>query len=180
MADNPYLALAIAFVPPSFVAFGGGVSAIPAIQHQAVGVHAWVTAQEFIEMFAISRAAPGPGFLLVTLIGWKVAGWLGALTATLAIFVPAGVLCFGVNKIWERYRGRQWHGVIAQGLAPVGVGLIGAGVIVLMHLSSAGPVALAVTAVTAAILFLNPRLSPTVALVSVAVVFALASLFVSA
>ena len=180
MVDNVHIALAIAFVPLSFVAFGGGVSAIPAIQHQAVGVHSWVTAQEFVEMFAISRTAPGPGLMLVTLIGWKVAGWLGALIATLAIFVPAAVLCFGVNKIWVRYEGRHWHGVISQGLAPVGAGLIGAGVIVLLDLSNAGPVALAASAATAAILFFHPRLSPTLALSAAAVVFAFGSLFVGA
>jgi chromate transporter len=177
MADNPYVALAVVLVPISFFAFGGGVSAVPAIQHQAVGVNAWVSAQEFVEMFAVARTAPGPGFMLVTLIGWKLAGWLGALIATLAIFVPPAVLCFAVNSVWTRYQGRQWYEAVAQGLAPVGAGLVGAAAIVLVDLSGGGPIALAASAVTAAVLFLRPKMSPTLALMSMAVLFALGSVF---
>lgn len=176
MSDNLPIALAVAFVPLSFVSFGGGVSALPAIQRQAVDIHSWVTPREFLKMFAISRTAPGPGLMLIALIGWKVAGWLGAFVATLAIFAPAAVLCFSINRIWTKYQDRHWHRVLAEGLAPVGTGLIGAGVILLLDLSGAGPVALATSAATAIVLFLKPSLSPTLALFTAAAVFSSATL----
>jgi len=86
--SNTSLALIRVFVPLSLVSFGGARTIIPDIERQTVSVHGWLTHREFIEMFAISRAAPGPGVTLVTLIGWKADGWLGALVASLAIYVP--------------------------------------------------------------------------------------------
>ena len=107
MRDNPYLALMAVFVPFSLTSIGGGPSVFAGIQHQAVDVHHWVSAREFVDLFAISRAAPGPGSMLVTLIGWKVAGWWGALVATLALFVPSSLLCYGVARVWNRHRGQR-------------------------------------------------------------------------
>ncbi len=45
----------------SLLAVGGGNGIIPAMQHEAVDVHHWMTSREFLDLFAISRAAPGPG-----------------------------------------------------------------------------------------------------------------------
>src|SRR5215470_3272660 len=72
------------FVPLSLAAVGGMPSIYASMQHQSVDLRQWVTSREFVELFAISRGTPGPGAMLVTLIGWKVAGWVGALTATAA------------------------------------------------------------------------------------------------
>ena len=47
------------------------------MQHQTVTVHGWLTNGEFADLFAIARAAPGPSTLIVALIGWQVAGFLG-------------------------------------------------------------------------------------------------------
>src|SRR6476620_3809519 len=93
MRDNPLLALTLVFVPFSLTAFGGGMSVVSGIEQQAVGVHGWLTSTEFLNLFAISRAAPGPGSMLTTLIGWHVAGWMGALVATAAMFLPSSLLC---------------------------------------------------------------------------------------
>lgn len=82
MRDDVPLALLTVFVPFSLVSIGGGPSILAGIQHEAVDVHHWVTSREFVELFAISRAAPGPGSMLTTLIGWHVAGLTGAFVAT--------------------------------------------------------------------------------------------------
>ena len=78
MQDDPLLKLAIVFAPLSLAAVGGILSILAGVQHQTVDVQGWMTGREFIELFAISRGVPGPGIMLITLIGWKVAGWLGA------------------------------------------------------------------------------------------------------
>jgi hypothetical protein len=72
------LRLAGLFSLLSMLAFGGGAGVIPDMQRAAVDRYQWVTAGQFLDMFAISRAAPGPGSLIVVLIGLKVAGLLGA------------------------------------------------------------------------------------------------------
>ena len=64
---------------------------------------------EFIDLFALSRAAPGPVSMLITLIGWKVAGLPGASVATAALFGPSSVLCYVLARIWNAYRGKAWH-----------------------------------------------------------------------
>src|SRR5262249_20134610 len=90
------------------------------------------------DFFAISRASPGPGAMLVTLIGWKQAGWAGALAATVAIFLPSSLLCYRVAKVWNRYRGRPLHRALEQGLLPIGMGLTLAGAIITQQTSETG------------------------------------------
>ena len=76
-------------------------------------------------MFAIARVTPGPGSMITTLIGWKVAGLAGALVATLALFVPACIGCFVAARAWNKYRGTEWHTAIETGLRPVAAGIVG-------------------------------------------------------
>jgi chromate transporter len=78
------LALVLLFAPLSLLAFGGSNSVIAEIAHQSVEVHQWTSARDFADLFALSRAAPGPGSMLCALIGWKTAGIAGALVATVA------------------------------------------------------------------------------------------------
>jgi chromate transporter len=176
LSENPYWGLALVFVPLSLASIGGGISVLPAIQRQAVDVHTWMTAREFVEFFAVSRLAPGPGSMLVTLIGWKVAGWSGALLATLAMFVPASLLCLFVSRIWAKHRGKAWHALLEEGLAPIGSGLILAGAIILFQVAGAGLASLAVAVATAVLTLVRPRIPPAVPLFGAAGLFALWSL----
>jgi chromate transporter len=95
MDSKTLAALAVVFAPLSLVSIGGGASVFAEMQHQAVTVHGWVTQREFEALFAISRAAPGPGALLTTLVGWYADGWAGALVVSLAFFLPSSVLVYG-------------------------------------------------------------------------------------
>ncbi|QFR32660.1 chromate transporter [Ancylobacter sp. TS-1] len=172
MSDNPYVALTLAFAPLSLVAFGGGVSVLPAVQHQAVDLHGWVDAQQFLEFFAISRTAPGPGLMLTTLIGWQVAGWVGALVAMLAIFVPSSLVCLVVMRTLSRHEGKSWHAVVHEGLAPVGTGLVGAGVLSLFRIADAGPASWLVAAATGAVMLARPQIPPMLLLMAAGALFA--------
>src|SRR2546430_17714463 len=93
------LALALAFAPLSLLSIGGGASLLAEIEHQSVSVHAWTTEREFANLFAISRAAPGPGTMLSTLIGWKVAGLAGAFTATIAPLLSSSPLGYAARQL---------------------------------------------------------------------------------
>ena len=98
------------FVPLSLVSVGGGQSVVAGIHYQVVEQHHWLTEPQFVEAFAISRMAPGPGSLLVTLIGWDIAGWWGALVASVGIFLPSSLLVYGLARVWARYRGPAGKG----------------------------------------------------------------------
>ena len=79
--------------------------------------------REFADLFALSRAAPGPGSMLAALIGWKAAGIVGAVIATLAFYVPSAILVFAVARLSGRRRGSAWHTAVERGMAPVAAGL---------------------------------------------------------
>jgi chromate transporter len=153
------LSLLLHFGLLSIAAVGGGNSAIPEIHRQAVEVSGWLTEREFADIFAISVSAPGPNFLISTLIGYHVAGPLGALVATFAMCGPSSVLAYYVSGTWEKFRYARWRMAIQAGLIPVSVGLIGAAGLVVAQAADHTWVAYAVTAVTAVITFAS-RLNP--------------------
>ena len=101
------VALAVLFAPLSLVSVGGGQTLVAEIHRQVVGGHGWLTEGQFVDAFAISRMAPGPGTLLVTLIGWRVAGLAGALVASVAIFVPSALLVYGLARCGRARTGRD-------------------------------------------------------------------------
>jgi chromate transporter len=136
MRDNLYFQLIEVFAPLSLLSLGGGQSIVADINQQAVVIHHWVTRAEFVDLFAISRAAPGPGALLSTLIGWKASGWLGAVVASLALFVPSSLLAYGATLAWSRQKQHPWHRTAERGLAPVATGLIVASAFSVMRSSS--------------------------------------------
>ena len=173
MRDNPYLALIVVFVPFSLVSIGGGGSIFAGVQHQSVDVYKWITAREFIDLFALARGAPGPGSMLITLIGWKVAGLPGAFVATAALFIPSSVLCYVLARVWNAHRGKTWHKALEIGLAPVGTGLILAGAIAVLRLAGAGAASWILAGVAAVIVAVWPRIHPLVLLAGGGTLFSL-------
>ncbi len=153
------VALFIVFAPLSLLSFGGGNAVLADIAQQSIAHH-WTTEREFADLFALSRAAPGPGSMLATLIGWKVAGIPGALTATIAFYLPSALLVFGAARVWGRWRGSLWHDAIERGLAPVAAGLFLSGGIVVLRASPSGWPVWAAAVVTTAALLRWPRLHP--------------------
>ena len=171
MRDNPYFQLLFVLAPFSLVSVGGGPAIFAPLQHEAVDVWRWISAREFVDLFAIARTAPGPGAMLTTLIGWKVAGWSGALVATMALFGPASFLTYAVARVYDRYRGRSWHTAVENGLAPIAVGLILSGALSVLHLTGDNPLAWAAAIASGAALSLRPKLHPFIILFAGAVIF---------
>jgi chromate transporter len=120
------LSLAAIFAELSLLAFGGGNTILPEMQRQVVGVHHWMSAQDFSAMFALSQAAPGPNLMIVTLIGWRVAGWLGVLVTTVAKFGPSSIITGLTLHGWRRFKDAPWRRIVQAGLVPMTVGLVSA------------------------------------------------------
>jgi chromate transporter len=153
------ITLALHFGLLSIAAVGGGNSAMPEIHRQAVEISQWMTERQFADIFAISQAAPGPNFLISTLIGYHVAGIPGALVATLAMCGPSSVLAYYVSGAWEKFKYARWRMTIQAALIPLSVGLIGATGIIVTLAADHTWVAYAVTAVTAVITYAT-RINP--------------------
>ena len=105
------------FAMLSMLAFGGGAGVIPDMQRAAVEQYHWLTA-EFLDMFAISRAAPGPGSLIVLLIGLKAAGLAGAAISFTAMFAPSSLAVHLVARYWQRAARSAWRAVVERGAGP--------------------------------------------------------------
>ena len=164
------LGLLTLFVPLSLVSVGGGQTLVAEIHRQVVADHHWLTEQQFVDAFAISRMAPGPGTLLVTLIGWQVAGFAGAVVASFAIFTPTSLLVYGLARVWARYRGARWQVALETGLRPVAAGMILASGLVLIEALEGGWLARAIAVASTAILMVS-RTNPLLLMAGGAVVF---------
>ncbi len=111
----------------SFVAFGGATALLPEMHRVVVEQHHWLDNTTFTHLYAIAQAAPGPNVLVVTLIGWEIAGVAGALVATIAMCLPMSVVIYLMIDRWESFAGRRWQKAISLGVAPLAVGLIFSG-----------------------------------------------------
>ena len=152
-------ALAAQFTALSLVAFGGANAVIPEIHRQSVEVNHWMTDQDFAALFAIAQAAPGPNFLISTLVGWKAAGLAGALVATAAMCGPSCFITFWAARLWDRYHQSGWRVALGAGLAPVTVGFVFSSAFVLLRAADTGWKLGVVSAASAAVAYftkLNP------------------------
>jgi len=116
--------LVIVFTQLSVLAFGGGNSILPEMQHQVVTVHQWMTAEQFSSLFAMAQAAPGPNMMIVPLIGWHVAGPAGLLVTSLAKFGPSSIITVYVLKFWQRFKDHPLRARFEKALKPITVGLV--------------------------------------------------------
>ena len=142
--------LGLQFAIMSLLALGGANAVVPEMHRQAVELRGWMDERTFADMFAISQAAPGPNVMLVTLIGYHVAGIAGALVTTVAMCGPTAVLAAFLGRTWDRFRDAHWRACVQSGLVPISVGLVGASAIVLTRASDHSWVAVAITVATAA------------------------------
>lgn len=168
---NPLVALALLFAPMSLASVGGGQTLVAGIHQQVVSTSHWLTEAQFVDAFAISRMAPGPGTILVTLIGWDVAGGWGALVASIAIFTPTSLLVYALARIWARTSGQRWQLALEAGLRPVAAGMILASGLVLTQALEGGWVAQAIAVVSTGVL-LATKINPLVLMLAGGAAFA--------
>ena len=153
------MVLAGNFALMSLLAVGGANAAVPEMHRLAVDIMHWMTDRQFADMFAIAQLAPGPNVILVTLIGYHVAGVTGALVTTIAMCGPTCIVAYFVGRAWDRFKDARWRIVIQAGMVPVSIGLIAASAYLLALTSDHSAVAFAISGVTAALGYWT-RLNP--------------------
>lgn len=156
---NPVWALVWTFGLMSLFAVGGANAAIPEMQRIAVDVRHWMTDKQFSDIYAISQLSPGPNVLIVTLIGYAVAGMAGAVAATFAMCAPTAMLAYGVSQMLARQSASRWPAIIQAALVPLSIGLMGAGALILAQTTDRSLVAALVTGLAAVLAFAT-RLNP--------------------
>ncbi len=151
--------LFLEFALLSFMAFGGATALLPEMHRVVVDNHHWLDDATFTHLYAIAQAAPGPNVLVVTLIGWEVAGLAGALVATLAMALPMSVVIYLLIDRWESFAGKRWQRAISLGVAPLAVGLIFSGAMLIAQSAELGWAAWGLVAMTVG-LNLRTKLHP--------------------
>lgn len=141
----------------SLVSIGGANAVLPEIRRQVVDVQGWMNDASFANLFAISHAAPGPNIIMVSLIGWQIAGIAGLLVATLSIMIPSCSLAFMAGRIVNRWSDARWLKLSKDGVVPVALGLILASGVSMMRTADHGPVTVAISLSTAGFVVCSKR-----------------------
>lgn len=116
--------LMLTFSGISLTLFGGGYVIIPVMQEIIVsGLH-WLTKTEFADAIAMGQLTPGPIFISATFIGYKIGGILGAITATLAIFIPPGFLMILFSEFLNKISNSRIINSAFKGIRPAVIGMI--------------------------------------------------------
>jgi chromate transporter len=159
MKPDIYLTLAGHFALMSLAAIGGANGALPEMHRLTVEVMGWMTDRQFADMFAMAQVTPGPNVIIVTLIGYHVAGLGGAIVTTLAMCGPACAFALFMGKVWDRFRNAHWRLAVQAGLVPVSIGLLAASALIVAKAASTTWLSVALTLGTALVTWkwtLNP------------------------
>jgi chromate transporter len=85
--------------------FGGGFAMIPIIEREIVMKRKWISASEVADAFAVAQAVPGSiAINSATFVGYKVAGWRGALAATLGVVLPSFFVILAIAAFFSRFQ----------------------------------------------------------------------------
>jgi chromate transporter len=142
----------------SLICVGGGLGVVPEMQRQVVVRHGWVTAREFVDGYTLAQLTPGPTMLVVAFVGYRAHGLLGALLATVAMFLPTSIIAVVVADRWQRLRTHRWAAAAERALLPIGIGLSTAGAYTLAR-SALHDVATVAVALVAGLLLYHGRVS---------------------
>ncbi len=108
----------------SLTLFGGGYVVIPALHELFVDNLGWLSSGEFADGIAIGQITPGPIFITATFIGYKVAGVLGALEATIGMFTPPAILIILLSRYINWFSHSTGWKSAMQGIRAAVIGMI--------------------------------------------------------
>ena len=170
---NLIVHLVLTFGVLSLMSIGGANATIPEIHRQVVDQLHWMDDATFVSLTTIGQTAPGPNVLIVSMIGWHMAGLAGLLVATTAIVLPSSLLALGIGNLMTRYAGLAWIGQVRRALVPIALGLMLASGYVMAHAAYVGWLSLVLVIMATAAISLT-RVSPPVLIFAGALIGVLA------
>ena len=143
----------------SLLAFGGANAIVPELHRQVVDVMGAMTDSDFTNLFALAQTAPGPNVMILSLVGWQLAGGAGLAVATAATIVPTSFLALVAGRFLSRSGDTRALKAVRAGLVPLAIGLILASGFVLARAADRDALTIAITLGTALALVLS-RINP--------------------
>jgi chromate transporter len=150
--------LAWTFALLSILAVGGGTAVLP--EMQTILAHQFgIDHTQFVHIYSIGQLAPGPNMLMVLVIGYQIAGLLGAGVVLLSFFLPSSLMCFYMGRLWNRFGESPWRRSIQNALEPISIGLMSSGVYAVAKASIVSSITLVLALVTL-YLILRTKINP--------------------
>ncbi len=130
-----YLRLFYEFFKIGFFAVGGGLATLPFLEKLSAST-GWFTVADLTDMIAISESTPGPiGINMATYTGFKTAGVLGSIVATLGEVLPCVIMVLIIARFLRRFSDNPIVQAVFYGLRAASVGLIAAAGLSVLQIS---------------------------------------------
>lgn len=124
------LSLFWSFLKIGAFTFGGGYAMIPLIENEVIDRKKWIGRDEFLELLTLAQSAPGPISLNTSVfVGYKVAGYRGAVSAVMGAILPSFVIILLIAVYLADFRSNRYVDAAFKGMRPAVVALIAAPVI---------------------------------------------------
>jgi chromate transporter len=156
MSHLPSLFLTFSLL--SLLAVGGGTAVLPEMQTLLLQNFA-ISHTQFVHIYSIGQIAPGPNMLMVLVIGYQVAGIIGAGVVMFSFFLPSSILCFYAGRLWGRFGESPWRRSVQDALEPISIGLMASGVYAVAKASIVSPITIILALITL-FLILKTKINP--------------------
>lgn len=165
--------LARTFASLSLIAIGGANATVPEMHREIVEHLHWMNDRTFVDLIGVAQVAPGPNVIVVSMLGWQVAGLAGFLVASVAMILPSSTLAFVCGRLLQRHAHTNFWRLTKRVLAPIAVGLILASGAVMVRAADHSVLTIAVS-VGMTLLAWRTRINPLIEIGTAAVLGVLA------
>lgn len=108
----------------SIFCFGSGFSAIPLMYHEVIEVRSWMDSSTLMDGIALGQVTPGPVAITSTFIGYILHGPVGAVVATIGMFLPSFLIMVFTVPYYHRLRNSPYFNKVVAGIICSFVGLL--------------------------------------------------------
>ena len=119
----------LTFFKIGLLMFGGGLVIAPLLQQELVDSRHWLTTKQLVDGLALGQLTPGPVTTVATFAGYAVAGFPGAVVATIAVFAPSFILVLSLTPLLLRLRNSLIARAFLKGITAGALGAIAAAAI---------------------------------------------------
>lgn len=140
------------------VLYGSGYVLLAFMYSDFVAKTGWLTQQQLLDAIAVGQFTPGPVFTTATFVGYIMAGWQGAVAATVGIFLPAFFFVWLTHPYVARARSSLWAGALLDGVNVASLALMAGVTVQLGRAAVIDPFTIAI-AIMAAVALLRYRVN---------------------
>ncbi|WP_323706705.1 chromate efflux transporter [Mammaliicoccus sciuri] len=123
ITNNLWLKMFDSFYRSGSLVFGGGHVVLPLLKNEFVP-SGLISPDNFLTGYAAAQAVPGPLFTFASYIGMSIEGISGGILATIAIFLPAFLLLFGILPFWDNIKSNIYAEGFLKGISSGVVGIL--------------------------------------------------------